>query len=75
MTSTFVKLAKLKLEQKPKPEKKEKRKVPLKEERKSVPGKSNEVPEVEKKVKDFPKKYQVYRNGYRFCSWYIVLLV
>ncbi|XP_029025545.1 uncharacterized protein LOC114867216 [Betta splendens] len=49
MTSTFVKLAKLKLEQKPKPEKKEKKKVLVKEERKSIPEKSNEVPEAVKK--------------------------
>ncbi|KAK2863180.1 hypothetical protein Q5P01_002713 [Channa striata] len=49
MESAFVKLAKLKLEQKPRPEKKEKRKVPLKEERKTVLDKSNEDKEVGEK--------------------------
>ncbi|XP_026208900.1 hsp70-Hsp90 organizing protein 2-like isoform X2 [Anabas testudineus] len=48
MTSTFVRLAKLKLEQKPKPEKKEKKKVPVKEECKPVHEKSIDQ-DVEKK--------------------------
>lgn len=51
MTSTFVRLAKLKLEQKPKTEKRVKKKVSVNEERKSVPDKSNEDQEVEKKVR------------------------
>ena len=54
MTSTFVSkaalIAKRKLEQKPKPERKEKKKIPVKEEPKTVPDKPNEEPEVEKKV-------------------------
>lgn len=57
MDSTFVRLAKLKLEQKPRPEKREKKKVPVKEERKSVPEKSNEDQQVEKKVRYFLEKY------------------
>lgn len=56
MTSTFVKLAKLKLEQKPKIEKSVKKKVPVKEQRKSVPDKSSEDQEVEKKVNYLPYK-------------------
>lgn len=53
MTSTFVRLAKLKLEQKPKPEKKEKKKVPVKEECKPVHEKSIDQ-DVEKKVRYLP---------------------
>lgn len=56
MTSTFVRLAKLKLEQKPKPEKRVKKKVPVNEEHKSVPDKSNEEQDVVKKVGYLPYK-------------------
>ncbi|XP_054457324.1 uncharacterized protein LOC129093349 [Anoplopoma fimbria] len=53
MTSTFVSkaalIARRKLEQKPKPERREKKKIPVKEESKTVPDKPNEDPEVEEK--------------------------
>ncbi|XP_040887022.1 tetratricopeptide repeat protein 31-like isoform X2 [Toxotes jaculatrix] len=57
MTSTFVTkaalIAKRKVEQKSRPERKEKKKIPVKE-RKPVPEQSNEDPEVEKKESAAP---------------------
>ncbi|XP_044041057.1 uncharacterized protein LOC122870731 isoform X2 [Siniperca chuatsi] len=54
MTSTFVNkaalIARRKLEQKPRPERREKKKTPVKEEPKTVPDKPDEDPEVEKKI-------------------------
>ncbi|XP_035531161.1 tetratricopeptide repeat protein 31-like [Morone saxatilis] len=53
MTSTFVSkaalIARRKIEQKPKPERKEKKKTPVKEEPKTVPDKHNETLEAEEK--------------------------
>ncbi|XP_045920221.1 tetratricopeptide repeat protein 31-like isoform X2 [Micropterus dolomieu] len=53
MTSTFVNkaalIARRKLEQKPRPERREKKKTPVNEEPKTVPDNSNGDPEVEKK--------------------------
>lgn len=53
MASSFVNkaalIARRKLDQKPKPERKEKKKIPVKEEPKPVPEKPNEKPQVEKK--------------------------
>ncbi|KAE8279063.1 Tetratricopeptide repeat protein 31 [Larimichthys crocea] len=53
MASSFVNkaalIARRKLEQKPKPERKEKKKIPVKEEPKPVPEKPNDKPRVEKK--------------------------
>ncbi|XP_026154685.1 tetratricopeptide repeat protein 31-like isoform X2 [Mastacembelus armatus] len=46
MTSTFVSVVKRKLEQRPKPERKEKKQLPVKGERKTVPEKLNEDQEV-----------------------------
>ncbi|KAK2899760.1 hypothetical protein Q8A73_012889 [Channa argus] len=54
MESAFVKLAKLKLEQKPRAEKREKKKVPVKE-LKTVPDKTNEDKEVKEKVSATPR--------------------
>lgn len=48
MTKAIL-IAKRKMEQKPHPEKKEKKKTPVKE-RKLFPVKNNELPEVEEKV-------------------------
>ncbi|XP_039997132.1 tetratricopeptide repeat protein 31-like isoform X2 [Xiphias gladius] len=57
MTSTFVTkaalIAKRKAEQRPRPERKEKKKIPVKE-RKTVPDKPKEDPEVEKKDSTAP---------------------
>lgn len=57
MTSTFVNkaalIARRKLEQKPRPERREKKKTPVNEEPKTVPDNSNGDPEVEKKVMYF----------------------
>ncbi|XP_059211293.1 uncharacterized protein LOC131989931 isoform X2 [Centropristis striata] len=59
MTSTFVSkaalIARRKLDQKPRPEKKDKKKISVKEEPKTVPDKPIEDPEVEKKDSAAPR--------------------
>ena len=60
MTSTFVSkaalIARRKLEKKPKPERKEKKKTPVKEAPETVPDKPYEHPQAEKKVRYIPNR-------------------
>lgn len=73
MTSTFVSkaalIARRKLEQKPKSERKEK-KAPVKEPKKPVPDKPNEDPEEGKKVSCLPHT-NVFKPPKWISQWYM----